>query len=127
MSEISSIIITMLRAIFLNYLNPEENHLVKNRLQLSISISRNWTSQSPNLLLKACNIPKPTESIFKIISLLLDAGADPNTVDDSGRSALHYLALNECALSPWRRRPDYTNNAVSKHHNGLLWKSSFRR
>jgi hypothetical protein len=43
---------------------------------------------------------------------LLDAGAKPNAVDDSGRSPLHYLALNESAPAHWRWRPDFTKTAT---------------
>jgi ankyrin repeat protein len=52
---------------------------------------------------------------------LLDAGAKPNAVDDSGRSPLHYLALNESAPAHWRWRPDFTKNRAKTFTATLSW------
>ena len=90
-------------------LSAQENILVENLLALSLSTHNRWTTENPQLLLKACAVPCTPTSIFKVILLLLDAGVDPNSLDNDGRSALHLLAINECALAPWRDRVDWDN------------------
>jgi ankyrin repeat protein len=87
-------------------LSAQENILVENLLALSLSTHNRWTTENPQLFLKACAVPCTPTSIFKVILLLLDAVADPNSLDNDGRSALHLLAINECALAPWRDRVD---------------------
>lgn len=90
-------------------LSPQEDTQVKNLLALSVMTHNRWTTENPQLLLKVCAVPCTPASIFKVILLLLDAGADPNSLDNDGRSALHLLAINECALAPWRDRTDWGN------------------
>ena len=45
-----------------------------------------------NLLIAACR-QQPTASTLAIIRLLLEVGADPNTVDERGNAPLHHVVL----------------------------------
>lgn len=109
-SQLSFLVICLLQSIYeMHSLSPQEDTQVRTLLALSLSTHNRWTSEHPQLLLKACAVPCTPNAIFKVILLLLDAGVDPNSLDNDGRSALHLLAINECALAPWRDRIDWGN------------------
>lgn len=109
-SQLSFLVICLLQSIYeMDSLSAQENILVKNPFALSVSTRSSWTSEHPQLLLKACAISCTPTATFKVILQPLDAGADPNSMKDNQRSPLHLLAMNECALAPWRDRVDWDN------------------
>ncbi len=64
-----------------------------------INYENKWINQKPNLkLLKACAAYQGQTNDFKLFKLLLEAGANPNAVDQHRCSPLHLLANKDSRL-----------------------------
>jgi hypothetical protein len=85
---------------------------LKNRLAIYINIYElKRACQKPNLLLKVCTSHQGTPNEFKLIKLLLKAGADPNAVDQQRCSPLHLPANSEHFSSRMWGNPSYSTRA----------------
>jgi ankyrin repeat protein len=73
---------------------------LKSKLAIYINIYElKRVSQKPNsLLLRVCTSHQGTPNDYKLIKLLLKAGADPNAVDQQRCSPLHLIAQKERAM-----------------------------
>jgi hypothetical protein len=96
LEEISQLILVILKLLVSIPITKTQRRQLKNKLALYINIYElKRVSQKPNLLLRVCTSHQGTPNEFKLIKLLLKAGADPNAVDQQRCSPLHLLAKSE--------------------------------
>ncbi|XP_046642120.1 uncharacterized protein LOC124327203 [Daphnia pulicaria] len=96
LEEISQLILVILKLMVSIPKSKTEKKQLKRKLAIYINIFElKRVSQKPNLLLRVCTSHQGTPNEFKLIKLLLKAGADPNAVDQQRCSPLHLLAKSE--------------------------------
>ncbi|XP_046641964.1 protein fem-1 homolog C-like isoform X2 [Daphnia pulicaria] len=113
LEEISQLILVILKLLVSIPKSKAEKQQLKSKLALYINIFElKRVSQKPNsLLLRACTSHQGTPNEFKLIKLLLKAGADPNAVDQQRCSPLHLLAKSEHLSSRMWDDPSYSTRA----------------
>jgi hypothetical protein len=112
LEEISQLILVILKLLVSIPITKTQRRQLKNKLALYINIYElKRVSQKPNLLLRVCTSHQGTPNEFKLIKLLLKAGADPNAVDQQRCSPLHLLADCEHFSSHSWSNPSYSTRA----------------
>ncbi|EFX65618.1 hypothetical protein DAPPUDRAFT_332992 [Daphnia pulex] len=110
LKDISKLILIILE--LLVSLPKSENESCKLRSKLrDYLVNYGWINQRPNLLLEVCTSFEGKTSQFKLIKLLLEAGANPNAVDKYHRSPLHILASKERSRVALWSQPNYSTQA----------------
>jgi hypothetical protein len=112
LEEISQLILVILKLLVSIPKSKTEKKQLKSELTNYINIFElKRVSQKPNLLLRVCTSHQGTPNEFKLIKLLLKAGADPNAVDQQRCSPLHLLAKSEHLSSHSWTNPSYSTRA----------------
>jgi hypothetical protein len=112
LEEISQLILVILKMLVSIPKSKTEKKQLKSKLAIYINIFElKRVSQKPNLLLLVCTSHQGTPNEFKLIKLLLKAGADPNAVDQQRCSPLHLLANSELTSSHSWDDPSYSTRA----------------
>ncbi|XP_046448906.1 uncharacterized protein LOC124197462 isoform X2 [Daphnia pulex] len=112
LEEISQLILLILKLLVSIPKSKSESKRLKIQLEVYINIFElKRVSQKPNLLLRVCTSHQGTPNEFKLIKLLLKAGADPNAVDQQRCSPLHLLADCEHFSSRMWDDPSYSTRA----------------
>jgi hypothetical protein len=112
LEEISNLIIFFLKLLVAIPKSKTQSKQLKNRLAVFINIYElKRACKKPNILLKVCSSHQGTPNEFKLIKLLLKAGADPNAVDQQRCSPLHLLANTELSCSHTWGNPYYSTRA----------------
>ncbi|EFX88429.1 hypothetical protein DAPPUDRAFT_95969 [Daphnia pulex] len=100
LEEISELILVILKLLVSIPKSKTQSKKLKSLLAIYINIYElKRANQKPNLLLKVCTTHQGKPNEFKLIKLLLKAGADPNAVDQQRCSPLHLLANSELSYS----------------------------
>jgi hypothetical protein len=112
LEEISQLILVILKLMVSIPKSKTEKKQLKSKLAIYINVFElKRVSQKPNLLLRVCTSHQGTPNEFKLIKLLLKAGADPNAVDQQRCSPLHLLARSERMYSQMWSHPSYSTRA----------------
>ncbi|XP_046449262.1 uncharacterized protein LOC124197762 [Daphnia pulex] len=112
LEDISNLILVILKLLVSIPKSKSESKRLKSKLAIYINIFElKRVSQKPNLLLRVCTSHQGTPNEFKLIKLLLKAGADPNAVDQQRCSPLHLLAKSEHLSSHSWSNPSYSTRA----------------
>ncbi|EFX77598.1 hypothetical protein DAPPUDRAFT_321250 [Daphnia pulex] len=112
LEEISQLILVLLKLLVSIPKSKTQSKRLKSRLATHINIYElKRTNQKPNILLKICTSHRGDANEFKLIKLLLKAGADPNAVDQERRSPLHLLAKKELYSFKMWGNPSYFTRA----------------
>jgi hypothetical protein len=100
LEEISQLILVILKLMVSIPKSKADSKKLKSKLAIYINIYElKRVSQKPNsLLLRVCTSHQGTPNEYKLIKLLLKAGADPNAVDQQRCSPLHLIAQKERAM-----------------------------
>ncbi|EFX88384.1 hypothetical protein DAPPUDRAFT_234500 [Daphnia pulex] len=99
LEEISELILVILKLLVSIPKSKTQSKKLKSLLAIYINIYElKRANQKPNLLLKVCTTHQGRPNEFKLIKLLLKAGADPNAVDQQRCSPLHLLANSELVM-----------------------------
>ncbi len=112
LEETSELILLILQQLVSMPKSETQSKKLKSQLQTFIITNENkWINQKPNLLLKACALYQGKTEEFKLIKFLLEAGGNPNAVDQHRRSPLHLLANKEVVSSTMWSSPSYPTRA----------------
>ncbi|XP_046449314.1 uncharacterized protein LOC124197812 [Daphnia pulex] len=112
LEEISQLILVILKLMVSMPVSEAESERLKSQLEMYINIFElKRANVKPNLLLRVCTSHQGTPNEFKLIKLLLKAGADPNALDNHRRSPLHILTMKEQAYSHMWRSNSYLTRA----------------
>jgi len=111
-AEISNLILHILKLVVSIPKSKTQSKQLKSQLASYISnYEFKRAEQKSNLLLKVCAaLPGQTDD-FKLIKLLLKAGANTNAVDEQRYSPLHLLAKKELKLCRMWQFPSYSTRA----------------
>ena len=87
-------------------LSSQEKQEFKRNLSRSIRLFNGWGINQPNYLHRLLfSFPYP-ERWVEAVQLLLEVGADPNTLDNEGKTPLHSLALGDFWTNSAAQFPD---------------------
>ncbi|EFX88192.1 hypothetical protein DAPPUDRAFT_96505 [Daphnia pulex] len=112
LEDISKLILVILKLLVSIPKSKTERRKLKSKLAIYINIYKlKRANLKPNLLLKVCTAHQGDPNEFKLIKLLLKAGADPNAVDEQRCSPLHLLADREVESSHMWGDASYSTRA----------------
>jgi hypothetical protein len=99
LEEMSQLILVILKLLVSIPKSKADSKKLKSKLAIYINIYElKRGCHKPNLLLRVCTSHQGTPNEYKLIKLLLKAGADPNAVDQQRCSPLHLIAQKERAM-----------------------------
>ncbi|EFX63083.1 hypothetical protein DAPPUDRAFT_119549 [Daphnia pulex] len=110
--DVQQLIIVILKLLVSIPKSKTQSKELKSRIAIYINIYElKRANKKPNLLLKVCSSHQGDPNEFKLIKLLLKAGADPNAVDQQRCSPLHLLADGEVESSHMWGDASYSTRA----------------
>jgi hypothetical protein len=112
LEEISQLILVLLKLLVSITKSKTQSKKLKSQLAFYINTYElKRANKKPNILLKVCTSHQGDPDEFKLIKLLLKAGADPNAVDKKRCSPLHLLAKKERYSFKMWGNPFYSTRA----------------